>query len=74
MANNPPCKNCSDRHYRCHSECERYITYSEEKKAEREERIKANETKRGFYEHSLRLKHRLKHDKNKSIILKSTKK
>ena len=22
-----PCKDCPDRHYKCHSECEKYIEY-----------------------------------------------
>ena len=22
-----PCKNCPDRHYKCHSECEKYIKF-----------------------------------------------
>ena len=24
-----PCKNCSERHYACHSSCERYIAFTE---------------------------------------------
>ena len=28
--NNPPCKDCIQRHYNCHSECEQYNRYREQ--------------------------------------------
>ena len=31
-----PCKNCADRHAGCHAECERYLTWSKERREARE--------------------------------------
>ncbi len=31
-----PCANCKDRHAGCHAECERYLTWSEERAEARE--------------------------------------
>lgn len=28
-----PCKDCPDRHYLCHSECEKYLTFHKEREA-----------------------------------------
>ena len=30
-----PCKNCSDRHIKCHSSCEKWLEYREEFEAEK---------------------------------------
>ena len=32
-----PCKDCTDRHFRCHCECEKYITYKAESDRKRAE-------------------------------------
>ena len=56
MANTkPPCKDCSDRHYGCHSECRLYIDYDKERKAELERRKTAWKIERGIVEHFVRL-------------------
>ena len=31
-----PCKNCPDRHYKCHSECEKYIKFLAENEKRKE--------------------------------------
>lgn len=31
-----PCANCADRHAGCHAECERYLTWSKERREARE--------------------------------------
>lgn len=31
-----PCANCEDRHACCHAECERYLTWSKERREARE--------------------------------------
>ena len=34
-----PCYQCEDRHDKCHSHCEKYIAFTEEKEKERKERL-----------------------------------
>ena len=64
MANaNTPCKDCSDRHYGCHSECDKYKAYSESRKAVLEKRRKAWEIEKGIAEHFVRLGNRRKQGK-----------
>ena len=36
--NNPPCKECADRHCGCHLDCDKYKEYSELRKEKLEER------------------------------------
>ena len=31
-----PCKNCTDRHYKCHSECEKYLKFLKENEKRKE--------------------------------------
>ena len=73
MSKESPCKNCSERHYGCHAECDRYASYSESRRAELDRRIKVNESERGFTEHLLRLEFRVKHGGMKSKIIRSPK-
>lgn len=40
-----PCKDCPDRHYKCHSECEKYAEYDRINKEIREEKKKLAEQK-----------------------------
>lgn len=35
-----PCKDCPDRHYLCHSECEKYIAYTIIREAMREQKTR----------------------------------
>lgn len=37
-----PCKDCTDRHYKCHSECEKYKAYKEDVKHFHENVEKSN--------------------------------
>ena len=30
--NKAPCENCKDRHAKCHAECERYLSWSKERR------------------------------------------
>lgn len=39
----PPCKDCTERHLHCHSECEAYIAFNKEREQIREERKKVVE-------------------------------
>ena len=73
MSKEAPCKNCSERHYGCHAECDRYVSYSESRRAELDRRIKANENERGYIEHSCRLDHRIRRNSFKSKIIRSPK-
>ena len=34
-----PCYECEDRHDNCHSHCEKYIVFKDEKEKERKERL-----------------------------------
>ena len=74
MSGDSPCKNCEERHYGCHAECDRYTSFIEKRKTENERRINALYIEKGLDEHRLRTSHRIKHDKNKSKILRSHKK
>ena len=38
-----PCRYCSERHYKCHSECDRYTLYKEARLKESEMRKMENE-------------------------------
>ena len=40
---NSPCKDCPDRHYLCHSECEKYLEFKKQNDALREKRMKQNQ-------------------------------
>lgn len=64
-----PCKNCSERHYKCHSECESYKLYREELKRVNEIRQKDSEQERASFDRRYKAKHR----ENKSKIFKSPK-
>ena len=41
---NNPCKDCTDRHQRCHAECEKYAAWSAEHEKRRAENLKHSET------------------------------
>ena len=73
MSKDSPCKNCNERHYGCHAECDLYASYDKERKIEREKRLEACEFERGFAEHSRELRHRIRQDNNKSKIFRSPK-
>ena len=68
-----PCKNCEERHYGCHAECDMYVSYDKGRKIEREKRKEACELERGFYEHRKELHHKLRQDNNKNKIFRSPK-
>ena len=68
-----PCKNCDERYYGCHAKCDRYASFDNERKVEREKRMKACEIKGGFVEHSRELRHKIRQDNNKSKIFRSPK-
>ena len=53
-----PCKNCPDRHYKCHSECEKYIKFL----AENEKRKQAVRLENDLYNADIE---RLKKRRNK---------
>lgn len=38
-----PCKDCQNRRVGCHSECEKYISFSEERSRQLEEKYKASQ-------------------------------
>jgi hypothetical protein len=44
-----PCKDCPNRHYLCHSECEKYIEYKKQNDEIREKRLKDNQTKNDIF-------------------------
>lgn len=44
--NNAPCKDCTERHIRCHSECEKYIAFHEARQKELE---RVNKEKQTFF-------------------------
>ena len=69
MSKDAPCKNCSERHYGCHAECEMYIAFDKERKAEREKWYKALQLERGFHERVRRVCTR----ESKSKIIRSPK-
>ena len=64
-----PCKNCGDRHYKCHSECESYKLYREKIKRVSELRQKDAEQDRASYDR----RYKVLHKEFKSKIFKSPK-
>ena len=44
-----PCKDCPERHYLCHSECEKYLEYKKQNDALREQRLKESQTNHDIY-------------------------
>lgn len=74
MIGDAPCKNCNERHCRCHAECCRYASYVEERKTENERRLCSLNVEKGLYEHKLRTSYRIKHSNNTSKIIRSRKK
>lgn len=55
MANFKCCLGCTERHYKCHSTCERYKTEQEENEKKKEARRKDTQAYGAFREHQLRL-------------------
>ena len=53
-----PCKDCPDRHLGCHSQCEKYKAYTEERKRISDLRMKNRNADWDYYE--VRSKHRRK--------------
>lgn len=43
-----PCKDCTDRHYKCHSTCENYIQFKKESDRIRDKRGETRELEYGF--------------------------
>ena len=49
-----PCLNCTAREPGCHSECEGYLAYAEERQRERQDRLNARGLKGLTVEHEIR--------------------
>lgn len=59
-----PCKDCKERHPKCHGECEKYAAFCEESKRIRAARLAESELNAYQSESYWRVKRRLKnHDK-----------
>ena len=59
-----PCKDCSDRHLHCHSECERYKTFAKETRELNQARNQARQEENLFYTpHKRYVKEKLKRDR-----------
>lgn len=67
--NDSPCKNCTERCYKCHIECESYKLFAEQRKRVNELRLKAREQNEAFFERF----NKIKYGDNKSKIFKSPK-
>lgn len=62
---NAPCKNCSDRHYKCHSECEKYIAYNSERekiRAKKKANVQNNDFVFSTIEHLQRKKRSIEYN------------
>ena len=55
-----PCRDCNDRHTECHSKCERYIKWKNERDELQTKIRKARESDRIFKEHCAAVSCRLK--------------
>ena len=69
MSKDAPCKNCSERHYGCHANCDMYASYDKEKQIKREQRKEACESARAFFEQANGAREKT----NKSKIFRSPK-
>ena len=47
---NPPCKDCPDRHIKCHASCERYLEYKKKNNEERQKDYKERLVTMQLYE------------------------
>ena len=56
-----PCKNCPDRHYLCHSQCEKYKAFQAFCEERRERRIKENKLADDLYKTSRHSKTKARH-------------
>lgn len=52
-----PCKNCSERHYKCHSECDKYTLYKVAREKESELRQKENEKDSAYFGRCYKMVH-----------------
>ena len=50
---NAPCYNCQERKVGCHSGCERYLVYAEERDRERQDRLNARGLKGMAADHAI---------------------
>lgn len=48
---NAPCKDCTDRHIHCHSECEKYKAFVAENEKRKAELYKENQAKSNYIDH-----------------------
>lgn len=50
----PPCQNCADRTQNCHSSCERYLTWKNERDKRKEAYIEYQEKEHAFVDRYVR--------------------
>lgn len=65
MITNAPCKDCSERHIGCHSECEKYKSFREFKMIQYEKKIKEQSIE-GYVADSIIKYARNKHTKRRN--------
>ena len=63
----PPCKDCIDRKVGCHSTCEKYIAYDEERKRISSERAKFRQVENDLVAIQLSMKKRDRKNENNSL-------
>ena len=67
MSYSSPCKGCNKRYVGCHSDCEDYLKFAENRKAIREERAAQRQADDDYYSTILSSKYRGKKSKDRKF-------